>query len=61
MATDPMPQLVERLLNALQTMAPLIQRLAVTSRQQAADAALALNACEQAVAAIQAFNPKGGA
>ena len=58
MSTD----ILERLADALQTLAPLVQRLAVTSKQQQADAALALAATERAISDLRiARDEKGSA
>jgi len=60
---DPVRQ--QQLIDALQVIAPLAQRLAATSRQQQADAAALLDATARAVTIVQpqpgAAREKGGA
>ena len=53
--TDPYSQAVSDLANALQTAAPLAERLSVTSVQQARDAATLRHALERAVEAVRAL------
>ena len=49
--TDPVRQ--QQLIDALQTIAPLAQRLDVTAKQQQHDAAALLDAARRAVALVQ--------
>jgi hypothetical protein len=58
---DSIPTLLERLVDQLQVIAPLAQRLEITARDQHHDAMILLNAAEVAIATIEELKPKGGA
>jgi hypothetical protein len=58
---DSLPTLLERLIDQLQVIAPLVQKLEVNARDQYHDAMLALHATERAIATIEELKPKGGA
>jgi hypothetical protein len=58
--TEPDDIIRQRLIDALQTAAPLAQRLHVTARQQTADAMALLNALERAVAYLQELRAENG-